>query len=78
MNKEAVAEMIQRYANQKDSIKGILGTGGTSWQVPYAEGMWAICQGIAESFEQTVAFSNWWAKAVKESATWEEFKSKFN
>lgn len=77
MNKEVVAAMIQQYANQKDAIKGILGTNGTSWSGEYAEGMWAICQGIAQSFEQSIQWSEWWTKAVKESATWEEFRAKF-
>ena len=81
MTKEDVANLIKKYCNGLTAdhpIYKAMGSGGTSWKEPYAEGIWAMCQAIATSCNQNIPWSDELAKAVKESATWEDFQKKFN
>jgi len=57
MTKERVAQLVQDYADNcgVQAIKDALGTGGSSWQGDYAQGVYAICEGIADALNEDVA-----------------------
>lgn len=56
MTKERVTQLIQTYADGcgVQAIKDALGTGGSSWQGDYAQGMYAICEGISDAINEDI------------------------
>lgn len=58
ITKEKVAEWIKEYADKHPGpgnvIRQTLGSNGTSWSNQYKDGMWAMCEGIAESINNEV------------------------
>jgi len=57
MTKEQVAGFIKQYADNcgVQAIKDSLGTNGSSWQSPYDQGVYAVCEGVSAAVNQEVA-----------------------
>lgn len=81
MTKEDVANNIKKYCNGLSETHPIylaMGSGGTSWNAPYDQGIWAMCEAIAKASNTEDDRIQKVYDAADNATTFDDFKSKLS